>query len=466
MFNKYFSQTRSAFKQERIFQRALELATNSLLTLGKRTITGILSAGGKSFQDWSATYRLFGKERIKQKELFTPVIKNVLENIDAQAPLFTMMDDTLIRKRGRKVSGAGWKRDPLGPAFHTNFVWGQRYLQISAALPDFEIAGRARAVPVDFHHAPSPTKPRKNAIPEAWDEYKKQQKICKISAVGASRLTALREQVPDRKIVCAVDGGFTNMEVFQSIPENTVIIGRIRKDACLFSVPEEPTGTSRGRKKYYGTPLPTPEQVRQDESVPWQKVTAFAAGKLHEFDVKIMTPVRWKSSKNRDMLIVIIRPLAYRPRKGAKLLYRDPAYLICTDTQLPLEQLVQAYLWRWEIELNFRDEKTIIGVGEAQVRTRAAVQSVPSFIVASYAFLLLAAHSIKAKSNCLPSPKWYPHKPSDRCTTQNILSLFRSQSWGLNIDSNKSEFESISSKLLTHFYSSNSPDLAICYAVK
>ena len=466
MFNKYFSQTRSAFKQERIFQRALELATNSLLTLGKRTITGILSAGGKSFQDWSATYRLFGKERIKQKELFTPVIKNVLENIDAQAPLFTMMDDTLIRKRGRKVSGAGWKRDPLGPAFHTNFVWGQRYLQISAALPDFEIDGRARGVPVDFHHAPSPTKPRKNAIPEAWDEYKKQQKVCKISAVGASRLAELREQVPDRKIVCAVDGGFTNMEVFQSIPENTVIIGRIRKDACLFSVPEEPTGTYRGRKKYYGTPLPTPEQVRQDESVPWQKVTAFAAGKLHEFDVKIMTPVRWKSSKNRDMLIVIIRPLAYRPRKGAKLLYRDPAYLICTDTQLPLEQLVQAYLWRWEIELNFRDEKTIIGVGEAQVRTRAAVQSVPSFIVASYAFLLLAAHSIKAKSNCLPSPKWYPHKPSDRCTTQNILSLFRSQSWGLNIDSNKSEFESISSKLLTRFYSSNSPDLAICYAVK
>jgi hypothetical protein len=256
-FKKLFSQTRSAFNQDRVFQRALELATNSLLALGKRTITGMLSAGGKLFQDWSATYRLFEKGRIKQKEMFVPVIKEVLRDTAPQAPLFTMMDDTLIRKRGRKVSGAGWKRDPLGPAFHTNFVWGQRYLQISAALPDSEVAGRARGIPVDFHHAPSPAKPRKNAAPEAWKEYKEQQKIYKISAVGASRLAELRKQVPNRKIICAVDGGFTNKEVFQSIPENTVLIGRIRKDASLFKVPEEPIGASRGRKKYYGDPLPT-----------------------------------------------------------------------------------------------------------------------------------------------------------------------------------------------------------------
>jgi SRSO17 transposase len=465
-FNKRFDQTRSAFKQERVFQRARELAASSLLTLGKHTITGMLSSVGKQFQDWSATYRLFGKNRIDQKALFAPAIQGVLENLDVKSPLFTMMDDTLVRKRGRKVSGTAWKRDPLGPAFHTNFVWGQRYLQISAALPDLEVESRARGVPVDFWHAPSSTKPRKNALPDAWDAYKQQQKISKISAVGAARLANLRAQVPDREIICAVDGGFTNKEVVRSIPENTVLIGRIRKDARLFRVPEEAGEASRGRKKYYGEPLPTPEQIRQDESIPWQKITAFAAGKHHEFEVKTMTPVRWKSSKDRDMLIVIIRPLAYRPRKGAKLLYREPAYLICSDTQIPLEQLVQAYLWRWEIELNFRDEKTIMGVGEAQVRTSEAVQSAPAFVVASYAFLLLAAHSVETKSSCLPSPKWYPQKPSDRCTTQKILSLFRSQYWGIHIDPNKSAFVSKSPEKRTHFYFTSPIESAVCYAYK
>lgn len=437
-----------------------------MLTLGRHTITGMLSAGGKQFQDWSATYRLFEKARIKQNELFAPVINAILEELDEQTPLFTMIDDTLVRKRGRKVSGTGWKRDPLGPPFHTNFVWGQRYLQISAALPDLDVAGRARAIPIGFHHAPSAVKPRKNAPAEAWDEYKKQQELCKISAVGAAHLAELHKQIPERKIVCAVDGGFTNQEVFRSIPEGTTLIGRIRKDASLFEVPEETGRTSRGRKKYYGERLPTPEQTRENESIPWQRVRAFAAGKHHEFEIKTMTPVRWKSSKDRDMLVVIIRPLAYRPRKGAKLLYREPAYLICSDTRIPLEQLVQAYLWRWEIELNFRDEKTIMGVGEAQVRTSAAVQSVPAFVVATYAFLLLAAHSLRIKPTCLPSPKWYPQKPSNRCSTQKILSLFRAQYWNLDVDSNKSGFVSHLPETQPHFYSLNSLNSALCYALK
>ena len=465
-FDRLFAQTHPAFNQERVFQRAHGLAKASLLTLGKHTITGMLAASGKLFQDWSATYRMFEKERITQKELFAPAIQNVLAGLDEDAPLFTMMDDTLVRKRGRKIAGTAWKRDPLGPAFHTNFVWGQRYLQISTALQDFEVEGRARGIPVDFYHAPSPIKPRKNAAPEDWVAYKAQQKTSKISAVGATRLAELRSQVPDRKIICAVDGGFTNQEVFRSIPEDTVLIGRIRKDASLFKAPADVAGISRGRKKYYGDRLPTPEEVRQDKSVPWQTVHAYAAGKWHEFNIKTMTPVRWKSTGDRNMLIVIIQPLAYRPCKGARLLYRQPAYLICSDTQIPLEQLLQAYLWRWEIELNFRDEKTIMGTGEAQVRTTAAVQGVPAFLVASYAFMLLAAHAVKAKSNSMLTPKWHVQNSSNRCSTQKILSIFRSQYWNLGMDSNKSGFVSNSSMTRTHFYSLESPNSAVCFAYK
>jgi len=222
------------------------LASASLLTLGKRTITGMLSASGKHTQDWSSNYRLFDEKRIKHKELFNPAIQGVLEHLDSDEPLFTMMDDTLKRKRGRKVSGTSWRRDPLSPAFHTNFVWGQRYLQISAALPDSQVAGRARGIPIDFYHAPSAKKPGKKASPEVLKEYKEQQKACKVSVIGAKRLLELRNQIPNRQIVCAVDGGFTNKEVFQAKPDNTVLIGRIRKDARLFKVPEQPTGTVQG----------------------------------------------------------------------------------------------------------------------------------------------------------------------------------------------------------------------------
>ena len=71
-----------------------------------------------------------------------------------------------------------------------------------------------------------------------------------------------------------------------------------------------------------------------------------------------------------------------------------------------LWDLLQAYLWRWEIELNFRDEKTTLGVGDAQARTPASVEAVPALIVASYAMLLLAG--IKSNNEAfLPRPNWH-----------------------------------------------------------
>jgi hypothetical protein len=184
---------------------------------------------GRQFEDRSAAYRLFEEERFDRKKLFGSAIASVPANTDEGDSLYAMTDDTIVRKRGRKVAGAAWKRDPLGPAFHTDFVWGQRYLQISATLQDFGGSGRARGIPIDFIHAPSAVKPRKNSPPEAWDEYRRRQKPHKLTSVGASGPAELREQVPGRRIVCAVDGGYTNQELFSQIPDNTVLIGRIRK---------------------------------------------------------------------------------------------------------------------------------------------------------------------------------------------------------------------------------------------
>ena len=87
----------------------------------------------------------------------------------------------------------------------------------------------------------------------------------------------------------------------------------------------------------------------------------------------------------------MIAPLACRSRPGAKLLYRQPAYLIVSDPHLPLQRIVRHYVQRWDIEVNFRDEKTLPGVGEAQVRHPRSVAGLPRMIVAAYSWLLLAA---------------------------------------------------------------------------
>ena len=46
--------------------------------------------------------------------LFEPVKRAVLGSLAPDAPMVMWMDDTLVRKRRRKMPGASWKRDPLG----------------------------------------------------------------------------------------------------------------------------------------------------------------------------------------------------------------------------------------------------------------------------------------------------------------------------------------------------------------
>lgn len=374
------------------------MALSALVGLGRRTVTGMLTASAQQGLDWSAAYRLFERERFEGECLFAPALRAVVSRLGEPEPLVALMDDTLIHKRGRKIHGTGWKRDPLGPAFCNNFIWGQRYVQLSAALPEGPGASRARGIPIDWTHSPLPPKPCRRAPAEQWAQYRELQKTMKVSVVGLERIRALRAALDAqgqqrRKLLVALDGTFTNQSVFRALPERTVAIGRLRKDA----------------------------------SIPWIEVEAWAAGKLQRFEVKTCSPVRWRGSGKRDVRIVVIRPLAYRPRKGARLLYRNPVYLVCSDCELPLQRLLQAYLWRWEIEVNFRDEKTVLGVGEAQVRTPAAVQAVTRFIVAAYAFLLLAA--AQTGRIALPPPKWRPAQPPQRDSTPRLQGALRHQLW-------------------------------------
>jgi hypothetical protein len=73
------------------------------------------------------------------------------------------------------------------------------------------------------------------------------------------------------------------------------------------------------------------------------------------------------------------------------MLYRKPSFLICTDPDASIREILHAYLWRWDIEVNFRDEKTLLGVGQAQVRDERSVEYVPALAVAAYAMLLTSA---------------------------------------------------------------------------
>lgn len=236
-----------------------------------------------------------------------------------------------------------------------------------------------------------------------------------------------------------MDGSYTNRTVLTNLAERTVLIGRIRKDANLFALPPE-EGVRRGRRRYYGQSLPTPDEIRRDPAVPWKTVTAYAAGTLHSFRIKTMEPVRWKAGGNTTLKLMVIAPLGYRLTQGSRLNYRNPAYLICTDPTISDQMMLQSFVWRWEIEVNFRDEKTLIGLGDAQVRTPQAVETMTALLVIAYALLLLAVHRIHGTHCPLPMPKWRAHRSGSRVSTAQSISLLRADLWGTALGIKKRDF--------------------------
>jgi len=405
---------------------------------GRHTITGLIRTQNRHQQDWTADYRFYSQERFDDDALFELVRLALEGHLDKPAPLVTAMDDSLLRKTGRHVHGVRYVRDPLSPPFNVNFVRGLRVLQISAALPDG--AGAARLVPVDFQHVVLPPKPSRKATAQELQAYREQRAKRNINQVGLERLRHLRRQMDlsgsaERQLITSVDGRFTNGTVFKAVPERTVLIGRLRKDAVLYDLPQ--AQPQKGRKRKYGAAAPTPEQLLQDETVPWQVVRACAGGKTHAFKIKRLAAVVMRMNGGAmTVQVMVIKPLGYRLTVGGKILYRQPAFLVCTDPHLPVEDFLQDFLWRWDIEVNFRDEKTILKIGQGQVRNEHSTQAAPALGVAAYSLLLLAAAQAYGKSG-IPDrqhqPKWYRRRPDQRATTNELINQLRIELWAASL---------------------------------
>jgi len=426
---------RKVFSQNRTFERARRLTFGLLVCLRLHLTSRAICAIGRQFVDWSADYRLCSRSPWNPHQLFDPIFDRLPSLLASpSAPVIAALDDTLCKKTGRHIPGVSIARDPMSPPFHVNLCYGLRFLQVSVLVSPSQAHGAARALPVRFDFAPPAVKPKKNAAPEVHEAYKKEKKLRALPLAGLAAIASVRRSLDERaatagrQLIISGDGSYTNKAVLRNLPPRTTFIGRIRKDAKLhLPLPERDGAT--GRPRLYGPQAPTPEQILQDDSIPVQKITCFAAGQLREIPVKVYGPVLWrKAGVDVPLLLVVIKPLGYRLRNGSKLLYRQPAFLVCTDPNLDLQVLIQSYIYRWEIECNHRDEKSLLGVAQGQVRSPQAVSRLPQFQVAAYSLLLLASiltSGFERTSHYLPLPKW--RRSAARPSLVDLLSLLRDQ---------------------------------------
>jgi hypothetical protein len=137
-------------------------------------------------------------------------------------------------------------------------------------------ADAARLAPVDWQEAPLPKKPSRHADARTQKACAEARKQASINEVAAGRMARLRTATA-RPIHWVSDGRFTNRTVLRQLPENTVLIGRVRKDTVPCAPCQARPG-KKGRPRKYGDTLPAPEQLRAGQTAGWSRVEPGGAG--------------------------------------------------------------------------------------------------------------------------------------------------------------------------------------------
>lgn len=419
---------RGVFPQQRSYRRAVRQGFGSLVCLGRRCLSRVIWSTGGSQRSWSAEYFLHSRCKWQPQRLFEPILERALPFCPGRL-VGVALDDTRLRKTGRSIPQAFWQRDPLGPPFHVNLMLGLRFLQASLLVPlhrGGEVS--ARALPIRFEEVSRLKRPGKKATPEVQRAYKQAHKRLNLSRRFVAAGFALRDALDQaggrsKTLVLTGDGSFCNRTCFSEIPERSALLVRARTDARLCFPAND------GSRRVYAIEKFTPEQVRQDGARPWRTAKIFYGGKRRKLRYKEVAGVLWQGgAKRRPLRLIVVAPTPYRKSQSRKLYYRQPAYLLCSDLVSSAKQLLQIYFDRWQIEVNHREEKDTLGVGQAQLWNATSVPKQPVLAVAAYSALLLAsliAFGPERGTAYAALPKW--RRKAKRPSCLDLIALLRQE---------------------------------------
>jgi DDE superfamily endonuclease len=306
------------------------------------------------------------------------------------------VDDTLFRRSGRKVCGAGWQYDGSADLPNPNKIsWGTCFV-VCGVVVMLPFASRPVCLPVLARLCLPKQQTSKQVI--------------------AGQLVGLVAQAcPGRDVHVVTDAWYAGTAAAagatrgsareRAWPAAVTLTARLRANAALYGI-AIPTPGAPGRPRRVGARLGTPANLAVTANWRQQPVPRYGrTDTVHIADVRCLWYGVYRSQPVR---VILARDPHSRAAAGYDLA------LISTDLHTPAADLVARYATRWAIEVAFEDAKQHTGVGQTRNRTPRAVQrSVPfglytqSLVVLWYA---LHGHHPDVTHNRRRLAPWYPGK--------------------------------------------------------
>ena len=332
---------------------------------GSGTITrSILAAGDLATKHFSSYHRLLSAARWSL-DVIGLAIFDTVESCCGEV-VMVGIDDTLARKRGLKIYGAGMHHDPLRSTRSLPVVsWGLSYVSLGVIV-------RFALRPDHSYYLPLLIRlyQNKTAAAKSRRTYRSRPEL------AVELLHLLCNHRKNRRFHLVGDSAYGGQSVLCNLPENCDITSRLLPTARLYGPPPTPPKSRTGRPRKRGDRLPSPAAMLEGRC---RRVTLDIYGRSQKARVSDCV-ARVHAAPIRPLRVVATEAIG--GGRGVEVFYST-----CADATA--EQVIGQYASRWSIEVAYRDVKQSLGFEQPQGWCRKTVERTAPMAMLIYSLVII-----------------------------------------------------------------------------
>jgi len=407
--------------RRRTWKYAKILLIGGILCIGPRTVASVLRVMGLNQEKRFERYhRVLNRAVWSCKNGSKILLGLLIKLLPTGWPIIIGVDDTLERRKGKKIKAKGSYRDPIRSS-HSRTVacYGLKWLSMMLIVP---VPWSTRPWALPFLTALVPSKQHN-------ESQSKQHKTITHWTIQMVRL--VNRWLKKRPWVLIGDGHFGSAKLaITCVNQGVTLISRLRLDARLFDFPKPREPGKAGRPSPAGKRLPTLDQVAADRRRKWavKKVRWYTN---EQRELKIMSGVcLWYASK---CVPFTIRWVLVKNDNG-----KLDAFFSTNPDDDPVD-IIEKYIMRWNVEVTFQECRNHLGFETQRQWSDKAIARTTPVILGLYSLVCLMAIKMKVHTKSfIISSAWYVK--NDFATFSDILAVVRRRIWSFRYFS-RSQFE-------------------------
>jgi hypothetical protein len=339
-------------------------------------------------------HRLLNRARWSARQVAQVLLGLLVEALVPSGPVILGLDDTIERRRGRKLTARAIYYDAARSSRACfQKTSGLRWMSVALLVP---VCWAARVWALPFLTALCPS--------ERYAPYLRRGRRHKPLVERARGLLGqVRRWLPERALIVVADSSYAALEFLawcarQARP--VTVITRLRLDAALYRPAPARRRGQNGRPRLKGQRLPKLTERLEHARTRWRTCQlCWYGGQIRRLQLATGTAVWYHSGKPP----VTIRWVLVRDPKGRC----EPQALLSTDLSLEARQIVVYFIRRWSMETTFQEARLYLGLdGQRQWNDAAIARTTPVRLGLFSLVALMVQHQPVWQGACRRSA-WY-----------------------------------------------------------